>query len=29
MTDFVKLAKAYSNEGYSVIPVGTNKVPTI
>lgn len=29
MTDFIKLAKAYSKEGYSVIPVGTNKVPTI
>lgn len=29
MTDFIKLAKAYTTAGYSVIPVGTNKIPTI
>lgn len=29
MSNFVKLAKAYSKAGYSVIPVGTNKIPTI
>ena len=29
MIDYIKLAKSYSNAGYSVIPVGTNKIPTI
>lgn len=29
MSDFVKLAKQYCKAGYSVIPVGTNKIPTI
>ena len=29
MTDFVKLAKAYSKAGYSVIPVTSTKIPTI
>lgn len=29
MIDYVKLAKAYTNARYSVIPVGTNKIPTI
>ena len=29
MNNFVNLAKTYSKAGYSVIPVGTNKIPTI
>ena len=29
MSDYIKIAKAYSKAGYSVIPVGTNKIPTI
>ena len=29
MSNYIKLAKAYSKAGYSVIPVGTNKIPTI
>lgn len=29
MSDYIKLAQAYSKAGYSVIPIGSNKIPTI